>query len=218
MKGIDESTTREKVLKKIRASLLQQTDNPYPRLSFDQQVFHLPHTDPLVIFADRAEKAGVKFFLAGDELDFMEALVNLSIQHKWRNVLCVEDGLSNLMTECEYPHHISTDDIERIDVAVSSCECMVARTGSVVLSSRENTRSAPAYAPIHIVLARVSQLALDLKDALSWMKHKYNRLPSSFSIITGPSRTADIEGQPVIGVHGPGELYVFVIDDRAQGS
>jgi L-lactate dehydrogenase complex protein LldG len=92
----------------------------------------------------------------------------------------------------------------------------VARTGSIILSSREQSRSVPAYAPVHIVLGKASQIALDLKDAISWLRHKYPKLPSSLSIITGPGRTADINGELVIGAHGPLQLYVFVIDDRGQ--
>jgi len=47
------------------------------------------------------------------------------------------------------------------------------------------------------------------------MKEKYGQdLPSMISLITGPSRTADIEKTLVMGAHGPGELYVFLVDDQ----
>ncbi len=211
---MDESTNKEKVLKKIRASLLSKTDNPYPKLSFDTPVFNLTDEDPLLVFADNAELAGAKFFLIDSELEFMEAVVNLGMQYKWKNIVCVEDGLSNLLTECELPHHATTDEIGVMDVAVSTCECLIARTGSILITSKEQTRSVPAFAPVHIVLGKASQLALDLKDALTWLRHKYPKLPSSVTVVTGPSRTADIDAELVIGAHGPEQLYLFVIDDR----
>jgi L-lactate dehydrogenase complex protein LldG len=211
---MDESTNKEKVLKKIRASLLSKTDNPYPKLSFDSPVFNLTDEDPLLVFADNAELSGAKFFLIDSELEFMEAVVNLGMQYKWKNIVCVEDGLSNLLTECELPHHATTDEIDVMDVAVSTCECLIARTGSILLTSKEQTRSVPAFAPVHIVLGKASQLALDLKDALTWLRHKYPKLPSSVTVVTGPSRTADIDAELVIGAHGPEQLYLFVIDDR----
>lgn len=213
---MDERTNKEKVLKKIRDSLISKTDNPYPKLSFDAPVFHQTDEDPVLIFADKAEAAGTKFFLIDSELDFMEAMVNLGMQYKWKNILCVEDGLSNLLTECELPHSIDTADLQSMDVGISSCECIIARTGSIIVSSREQSRSVPAYAPVHIVLGKASQIALDLKDGFSWLRHKYPKLPSSLNIITGPGRTADINGELVIGAHGPLQLYVFVIDDRGQ--
>jgi L-lactate dehydrogenase complex protein LldG len=53
----------------------------------------------------------------------------------------------------------------------------------------------------------------DVKDALQGIKEKYaGQLPSLISFASGPSRTADIEKTLVVGVHGPGEVYVFLVD------
>ena len=196
---MDESTTREKVLKKIRAALLTKNPNPYPKLDFDTPVFVQTDEDPVLVFADKLTEAGGKFFLVESELEFAEGVVDLGMQYNWKNIVCVEDGLSNLLTECELPHHVSIDQIDKMDVAISSCECAISRTGSVLITSKEQTRSVPAYTPIHIVLSKASQLALDLKDAMNWLRHKYPKLPSSITVVTGPGRTADIEGELVIG-------------------
>ncbi len=54
----------------------------------------------------------------------------------------------------------------------------------------------------------------DINDAFTILVKKYgNNLPSSISLATGPSRTADIEKTLVVGVHGPKEVYCFLIDD-----
>jgi L-lactate dehydrogenase complex protein LldG len=54
----------------------------------------------------------------------------------------------------------------------------------------------------------------DLKDGISKMKEKYpGQLPSMISFASGPSRTADIEKTLVVGVHGPKEVYVFLLDE-----
>lgn len=66
-----------------------------------------------------------------------------------------------------------------------------------------------------ICIAYTSQLiSLDLKDALQTAKNKYgNNLPTSLlTFATGPSRTADIEKTLVVGVHGPKEVYLFLIE------
>ena len=71
------------------------------------------------------------------------------------------------------------------------------------------------YPPIHIVLAKASQLVMDIRHAMNLIQDKYGKdLPSMLSTITGPSRTADIEKMLVLGAHGPKELYVFLIEDR----
>lgn len=211
---MEDSTTREKVLKRIRAALLSKSQHPFPKVSLDSQIFHQTDEDPLLVFAEQSVESGARFFLIESELEFAEAVVNLCIQHKWKHIFCVEDGLSNLLTECALPHHVLPENMEQMDVALSTCECLVARTGSVIISSKNQSRSVPALAPVHVILGKASQLALDLKDAIGWLRHKYSKLPASLSIITGPSRTADIEGTLVTGAHGPAQLYVFVIDDR----
>jgi L-lactate dehydrogenase complex protein LldG len=54
----------------------------------------------------------------------------------------------------------------------------------------------------------------DVKDALQLIKKRYEgQLPSLISFATGPSRTADIEKTLVVGVHGPKEVYCFLVDE-----
>ena len=66
---------------------------------------------------------------------------------------------------------------------------------------------------MHIIVASTDQLVYDLKEAFDSMKKKYRKgFPSMMGIITGPSRTADIEKTLVLGAHGPKELYLFLIE------
>ena len=63
-------------------------------------------------------------------------------------------------------------------------------------------------------MAKRSQLKAYVTDALIAVKEKYpDKLPSLLSIISGPSRTADIEKTLVMGAHGPRELYVFIAEN-----
>ena len=68
-------------------------------------------------------------------------------------------------------------------------------------------------------MALTSQLVYDIKDALLLLKNKYRgTLPSLVTFATGPSRIADIEKTLVVGVHGPKEVYLFLVDDTHQAS
>jgi L-lactate dehydrogenase complex protein LldG len=84
----------------------------------------------------------------------------------------------------------------------------------MMLSSKASSgRTTSVYAPVHICIAKTSQLVYDVKDAIVFMQKKYGSdLPSMISLATGPSRTADIEKTLVVGVHGPKEVYCFLID------
>ena len=83
----------------------------------------------------------------------------------------------------------------------------------VMSSAQQSGRTTSVYAPVHICIAHNSQLLFDVKDALSFLKAKYeNNFPSFVTLATGPSRTADIEKTLVTGVHGPKEVYCFLIE------
>jgi L-lactate dehydrogenase complex protein LldG len=92
---------------------------------------------------------------------------------------------------------------------------LIERTGSILVSSRQSAgRRLGIYPPVHIVVASVSQIVPDIKDGLGFIRKKYgNKLPSMISLVTGASRTADIEKTLVMGAHGPRELVLFLIDD-----
>jgi L-lactate dehydrogenase complex protein LldG len=71
------------------------------------------------------------------------------------------------------------------------------------------------YAPIHICIAYTNQVVYDISDGLhSITKHYGNHLPSLITLASGPSRTADIEKTLVVGVHGPKEVYCFLVDSN----
>ena len=80
-------------------------------------------------------------------------------------------------------------------------------------SAQQSGRTVSVYAPVHICVAYTDQLVFDIKDALLRMKEKYAEgLPSLITLATGPSRTADIEKTLVVGVHGPKEVFCFLIE------
>jgi len=65
----------------------------------------------------------------------------------------------------------------------------------------------------HIVIANTTQLVYDIKDALGNLAKKYDAgFPSAITLISGASRTADIEKTLVMGAHGPKELYVLIVE------
>ncbi|MCU0431289.1 MAG: LUD domain-containing protein [Cytophagaceae bacterium] len=106
------------------------------------------------------------------------------------------------------------ENLEEIEVGITSCESLVARTGSMLISSATASgRAISAFAHIHVVVASYSQVVDDIEDALQLVKRKYKRIPSMLSLTTGPSRTADIEKTLVLGAHGPKELYLFLWND-----
>lgn len=108
--------------------------------------------------------------------------------------------------------------IDQAAAALTSCEALVARTGSVLLgAATASGRRLSIYPEQHVVLARPSQAVADIADALGAAQRRYGaRLPSMLSLTTGPSRTADIEKTLVLGAHGPRRLTLFMLADGAE--
>lgn len=131
----------------------------------------------------------------------------------WNKVFCLEDKLIEPVAGSISDRIVKTG-LAACDVSITGCECLVARTGSIVLSAAQpGGRTTSVYAPVHICIAFTKQLVYDLKDGLQLVKDKYcNKLPSLISFATGPSRTADIEKTLVVGVHGPKEVYLFLVE------
>ena len=97
------------------------------------------------------------------------------------------------------------------DLGVTGCDCLVARTGSIFVTARPaGGRALSVLPPAHLVIARREQLVPDLAAALALMRERYDgHWPSSLALITGPSRTADIEKILVMGAHGPKRVAVY---------
>jgi len=151
--------------------------------------------------------------LCEDEADLYAKLKSYVEQKELPYIFCRDNYISNQLSLNSIPVSGEEKDFELMQAGITGCEFLVARTGSVLVSSAsESGRQMTVFPPIHIVLAHVSQLVDYLEDALVTIQEKYgNALPSTISTITGPSRTADIEKTLVLGAHGPKELAVFLV-------
>jgi L-lactate utilization protein LutC len=97
------------------------------------------------------------------------------------------------------------------DVGITGADYLIAETGSIVLGSRpDGPRSVSLLPPTHIVVTESRRIVPDLFDLFAALGRNQADLPSGLTIITGPSKTGDIELRLVTGVHGPGEVHVLV--------
>lgn len=209
------SPSKENILKKIRKALTGSTPLPFPQSEGNNSVFQ-PSTQELEVeFAEQFTKLQGKFVFCLNHAELVLQLQQLILHQKWEKVLCREEALMTALSQNGYAQP-SWPELATCDVAITSCECLVARTGSMVLSAAgESGRTTSVYAPVHICIAHTGQLVYDVKDALQLLREKYGQqLPSQIAFATGPSRTADIEKTLVVGIHGPGEAYVFLVDQQ----
>jgi L-lactate dehydrogenase complex protein LldG len=98
---------------------------------------------------------------------------------------------------------------ETSQATISTTEALVAQTGSVLVSAACGGRGASVVAPVHIVVATAGELVPDLEKAFAQLQQRGTARQNSYlCLITGSSRTADIEKILVLGAHGPRRLIV----------
>ena len=200
---------RENILNKIRQALTQSVPVPFPRSEGATQIFKPLAQDIEIEFAENFTKLQGRFSFCATHEELVEQLQILFAARNWKNFYCCEDVLKTVLQQHGFTP-VFTNDLAGCDTSLTTCEQLIARTGSIVMSAAQPSgRTVSVYAPVHICIAYTSQLVYDIKDALQNVQNKYPKLPSLITLATGPSRTADIEKTLVVGIHGPKECVLF---------
>lgn len=214
---MEESTTsKEKILKKVRKALIHKAPVDYGPVDLDAPIYKTTE-DPLeIVFAQKLSAINGKFIFCESENEFIQAVASLVKENNWDNIFCLEEKIKAMLTKAGLKYLDKEQDFTSANIGFTFCECLIARTGSVMITSRQvSGRRLPVYSNIHVVVAYTSQLFYNIKEGLQFIKDKYNgQIPSMIANITGPSRTADIEKTLVQGAHGPKEIYVCLVDNQ----
>ena len=176
----------------------------------------LSSTDVVVAFAERFQQVGGEFHYCETLADFATQLAayregqQVGAPYVWEPDLQVVLEMAGVEFRAG-----EADFVANADLSLTSCEALVARTGSVLVSAATASgRRLSIYPDQHLVLARPSQVVAEIGDALRVMQDRYGAaLPSMVSLTSGPSRTADIEKTLVLGAHGPRRIALFLLEE-----
>ncbi len=207
-------TSKENILKKIRTALIQKTNEPFPNTDLTSEVYSSANESLDVMFAEEFVKVQGDFIYCENVEEFINTLKEITEEREWSHLYCWEHILQELFVKHDFRKCRIGKSIEKADAGITLCEALIARTGSILLTSNQASgRTLSIYPPVHIVVAYSSQLVYDIKNGLDRVTKKYGKkLPSMITIASGPSRTADIEKTLVLGAHGPKEVIVFLIE------
>jgi L-lactate dehydrogenase complex protein LldG len=163
-------------------------------------------------FKENLEKVNGFVHLFSSEKELFQALKEFLASRQKENIFCSEDEICKQLNVYGIQFQQSSELPKNTEVGITGCEFLIAHTGSVMVSSaQKGGRQMFVYPPVHIVIARKNQLVGYLEEAYTGIHKKYiDNFPSQIALITGPSRTADIEKTLVLGAHGPRELHVFL--------
>lgn len=203
------SSERDQILQRVRGALAPlKARAPLP--DWDRELVHLrtlaPAVDLWTLFAERFKLVnGTAFTRWADLVAFLD-------QHGWRHGYC-DPALWPLARDA-FPATFqveTTFDRTRVDdyaFGITAAAGAIAETGSLVLSDQTTSSRLGALAPwTHIAVLKRAQIQPDIPAALAV-------LPADPNVIwvTGPSKTADVEGILIEGVHGPGVQVALLLD------
>ena len=211
--------SRKEILDRIKSSLRRRGDKSLgisQPPATDSSEFFAPFDDtPEFVFARNLVNVNGKFSFCENHKELLTALKTLYREQKWDEVYATEKEIRKYLDMAGIPNHNDPDRINNTQAGITGCEFLVARSGSIIVSSQQTlSRKIYSHCPQHIVIAKTSQLVNEMKEAIGKIRKKYGKLPGMLTAITGPSRTADIEKTLVLGAHGPEELYVFLVNDN----
>jgi len=126
---------------------------------------------------------------------------------------CAQNGME--MFKPPFDNAVLPNAFESIQVGISWAAFAIAETGAIVeFSTDDALRLVSALPLVHISVMRAADMIGTLKEAATPIRNFYNEnsLNATVSFISGPSRTADIEMRLILGVHGPAETHVIIIN------
>jgi len=206
--------SRELILNRIRAGLQMPVN--VPQHEEPARPFFAPIENPLERFQQECKANLMELTLTSDAAASAKQLANiLDTLPPGEIFLQDEPSLRNLVQAAGVTREIRWSSQggprEVSQATISLAEALVAQTGSIFVSAACGGRGVSVVAPCHIVFATTKQLVPDLKTALGNASRNGVLQNNSFAcMISGSSRTADIEKILVQGAHGPIRLAVIL--------
>ena len=186
--------------------------------------------DLCVKMADEVNAVGGVATVVEDQQAALERLGEILTKYRPKSALCWQHdllerlGLTRFLEEhgVQYSQHESRSSRPtetcretwlEADIGITSTDIAIAETGSLMVASGPgHERVVSLLPPVHVAIVGRHQIVPDLFDAVSWLREQgVDNLASNVTLISGPSKTGDIELQLTTGVHGPGHWYVILI-------
>jgi L-lactate utilization protein LutB len=227
------STGRETILGRIREALKIAAPHPHSEQSRAHQQAVSEDTsiqqwlpavgktfdEQIELFRQNAHALRADFHVCADITAAIQVVKAIAADEGWKKIGFHNGELTSAVSSAlnlptvKTDGHYALDALETCDAGLSECESLIAQTGSVLVSGRNSGgRALSVLPPHHIVLARRRQMTPDLTVALQKAQEKFaGEYTSMLSLITGPSRTGDIERILVLGAHGPKRLTILLV-------
>ena len=178
-----------------------------------------PVTDLIERFTESVLAAGAQLVRLDDQTSLATALADICAAESVHSAVVSRDpeceGVGGLLTShgVDVRAPDSPASSAAVDLGVTGAAFGIALTGSLVVAAdRAGCRTASLLPPVHVAIVRVGRLLATPDELFRHLPRRFpNGMPSNLVLITGPSRSADIELQLTLGVHGPRSLWVVLV-------
>jgi L-lactate dehydrogenase complex protein LldG len=222
--------SKDEILKRLRQVSYIPKDEPVTEWKDKSLYANYPgsSTDLFSIFKEQLENLSGEVHIVND-LSELQSLIPAVLKdidpaqcraHHSSLFDKIKDHNPAIKDYFEYLDNEKIDNVtfSKLEVGITAADALIARTGSILLQSiSAGGRRLSVLPPTHVVFAATSQLVFSLDEAFENLAKDKTEW-SYATVISGPSRTADIEKQLVLGAHGPKRLIVFVLAQDLSNS
>ena len=177
----------------------------------------LPHAEQVALFVRMAEAVKASVTRVASDTDVPEAVVQyLKGQNLPADVVMAPDpALDRYGWSSQKMLAIRRGRPEDADqVGVTGAFCAIAETGTLMMASGPEHPTLLNFMPeTHVVVVRAEQMVGAYEEGFELLRAKGSTLPRTVNLITGPSRTGDIEQKIELGAHGPRRLHIVIVGD-----
>jgi len=208
-------TAKETILDAVRSALKRGPLDPTSRQSLD---VHRPsHTRP-AIDEDPVERFVRKFESRAGTVSRVARLEDVPAEveaHRARFDLPRRAAVGGALQALTWPqdwtvHHGAAGIDETL--SVTACLCGIAESGSLLLAGGPDNPTTHNFVPDdHVVVLHADRIVTHFEDAWVLLREREGGMPRATNIVSGPSRTADVEQTIQLGAHGPRRVHVVII-------
>ena len=216
--NLSERTNKEQILAKVREAVMTKDENLFKdvNMQVDTWTPFKEEDGADFTFVERFKENGGIFVYFESKENFLDAMKQYVVENQWEPLCSTSKKMheifkdSGIALSCDYTTK------RKKTVSITDCECLIAHTGSVVVTDKcAGSRAAYSNADVLLVFASPSQIVASMKDAIHLVKEKYGSdRPSETVIISGASKSTEIDNQLVIGAQGIKQIALFLVEEE----
>ena len=214
--NLSERTNKEQILAKVREAVMTKDENLFKdvNMQVDTWTPFKEEDGADFTFVERFKENGGIFVYFESKENFLDAMKQYVVENQWEPLCSTSKNMHEIFKDSGIVLSRDYTTKRKKTVSITDCECLIAHTGSVVVTDKcAGSRAAYSNADVLLVFASPSQIVASMKDAIHLVKEKYGSdRPSETVIISGASKSTEIDNQLVIGAQGIKQIALFLVE------